>query len=200
MPYYAFDGITPVVHPDAYVHPTAVVIGDCHIAPGCYVAPNAVLRGDFGCLVLKRGSNLQDCCVVHSFPEQQTVIGEDGHIGHGAILHSCTIGRNALVGINAVVMDGAVVGESSIVAAHTFIKAGMEIPPCRLVIGSPAKVVRELTDEEMQAKARGTQEYQKLVVRSKASMEETRPLAEIEEGRQRLSTHLEPPHEKRERD
>ena len=104
---YSIDGVIPVVHPEAYVHPTAVLIGDVIIGPGCYVGPCACLRGDFGRLVLERGSNLQDGCVMHGFPNTDTVIEQDGHVGHGAILHGCRIGRDALVGMNAVVMDGA---------------------------------------------------------------------------------------------
>ena len=126
---YAIDGIVPVVDPTAYVHPSAVLIGDVIVGPGCYVGPCASLRGDFGRLILERGANLQDTCVMHGFPGTDTVVEEDGHIGHGAVLHGCRIGRNALVGMNAVIMDNAVVGESSIVAASAFVKAGAEIPP-----------------------------------------------------------------------
>ncbi len=187
-----------MVHPDAYVHPSAVVIGDSHIGAGCYVAPNAVMRGDFGRLVLRSGSNLQDCCVMHGFPAQETIVEENGHIGHGAVLHGCIVGRNAMVGMNAVVMDGVIVGENSIVSANAFVKAGMEIPPRVLVIGSPGKVVRELTDKEVQWKTRGTGEYQKLALRSIASMVETQPLKEIEEGRQRFYSDLKPLYETRE--
>ncbi len=133
---YAIEGVIPVVDPTAFVHPTAVLIGDVIIGPGCYVGPNAVLRGDFGRLVMEAGANLQDTCVVHGFPGSDTVIEVDGHIGHGAVIHGARIGRNALVGMNAVVMDGAVIGESSIVAAMAFVKTGMQVPPKSLVLGS----------------------------------------------------------------
>ena len=125
MPCYEINGIVPVVDPTAFVHPTATLIGDVIVGPGCYVAPGASLRGDFGRIVLERGSNLQDCCVMHGFPGTDTTVGEDGHIGHGAILHGCVIKKNAMVGMNAVVMDEAVIGESAIVAACAFVKAGM---------------------------------------------------------------------------
>jgi carbonic anhydrase/acetyltransferase-like protein (isoleucine patch superfamily) len=125
MPSYSIEGVIPVVDPSAYVHPTAVLIGDVIVGPHCYVGPNASLRGDFGRIVLKAGSNVQDTCVIHGFPAQDTVVGENGHIGHGAVLHSCMVGRDALVGMNAVVMDEAVVGERSIVAACAFVPAGM---------------------------------------------------------------------------
>jgi len=117
MPCYEIDGLVPVIDPSAYVHPTAVLIGDVIVGPRCYVGPAASLRGDFGRLVLHEGSNLQDTCVMHGFPSSDTVVAPDGHIGHGAVLHGCVIERNALVGMNAVVMDEAVIGESSIVAA-----------------------------------------------------------------------------------
>lgn len=192
MPYYAIDGVRPVVHPDAYVHPSAVIIGDAHVGEGCYVAPGAVMRGDFGRLILKAGSNLQDCCVMHGFPNQETVVEEDGHIGHGAVLHGCRVRRDAMVGMNAVVMDGVVIGERAIVAANAFVKAGVEIPAQSLVVGSPGKVVRQLSDEEVAWKRKGTAEYQELARRAIRSMVETRPLVEAEPDRTRFSSDVEP--------
>lgn len=183
---YAIDGIVPVVDPSAYVHPSAVLIGDVIVGPDCYVGPCASLRGDFGRLILERGSNLQDTCVMHGFPGTDTVVEEDGHIGHGAVLHGCRVGRNALVGMNAVIMDNAVIGESSIVAASAFVKAGMEIPPRVLVAGMPAKVIRALSDEEVRWKSAGTATYQDLARRSLATMEETVPLLAVEPGRKRI--------------
>ncbi|MBY4678133.1 phenylacetic acid degradation protein PaaY [Marinobacterium arenosum] len=186
MNVYAIDGITPVVDPTAFVHPTAVLIGDVIVGPRCYVGPAACLRGDFGRLVLKEGANLQDTCVMHGFPGTDTVVEEDGHIGHGAVLHGCTIKRNALVGMNAVVMDGAVVGESAIVAAMAFVKAKAEIPARTLVAGSPAKVIRELSDTDVAWKSAGTRQYQDLAVRSLTTMEKVEPLTAVEPDRKRL--------------
>ncbi|ENO97079.1 phenylacetic acid degradation protein PaaY, partial [Thauera phenylacetica B4P] len=183
---YAIDGIVPVVDPTAYVHPSAVLIGDVIVGPDCYVGPCACLRGDFGRLILERGSNLQDTCVMHGFPGTDTVVEEDGHIGHGAVLHGCRVGRNALVGMNAVIMDNAVIGESSIVAAAAFVKAGVEIPPRMLVAGMPAKAIRPLSDEEIRWKSSGTATYQDLTRRSLATMEETVPLTAVEAGRKRI--------------
>ena len=183
---YAIDGIVPVVDPSAYVHPSAVLIGDVSVGPDCYVGPCASLRGDFGRLILERGSNLQDTCVMHGFPGTDTVVEEDGHVGHGAVLHGCRVGRNALIGMNAVIMDNAVIGESSIVAASAFVKAGMEIPPRVLVAGMPAKVIRALSDEEVRWKSEGTATYQDLARRSLATMEETVPLRAVEPGRKRI--------------
>ncbi len=183
---YAIDGIVPVVDPTAYVHPSAVLIGDVIVGPDCYVGPCASLRGDFGRLILERGSNLQDTCVMHGFPGTDTVVEEDGHIGHGAVLHGCRVGRNALVGMNTVIMDNAVIGESSIVAAAAFVKAGVEIPPRMLVAGVPAKAIRPLTDEEMRWKSAGTATYQDLTRRSLATMEKTVPLTAVETDRKRI--------------
>ena len=183
---YSIDGVTPVVDPTAFVHPTAVLIGDVVVGPGAYIGPCASLRGDFGRLVIGRGANVQDCCVMHSFPGAEAVVEEDGHIGHGAVLHGCRIGRNALVGMNAVIMDNAVVGESAIVAACAFVKAGAEIPPRSLAAGTPARIVRTLSDEEIAWKADGTRTYQDLVRRSLATMRETTPLAAVEAGRRRI--------------
>jgi phenylacetic acid degradation protein len=183
---YAIDGIVPVVDPTAFVHPSAVLIGDVIIGPGCYVGPCATLRGDFGRLILERGSNVQDTCVMHGFPGTDTVVEEDGHIGHGAVLHGCRIGRNALVGMNAVIMDNAVIGESAIVAACAFIKAGLVIPPRTLVAGIPAKVVRQLSDEEIAWKGEGTRCYQDLTRRCLTTMVETSPLTAVEADRQRI--------------
>ncbi len=183
---YQIDGITPVIHPAAYVHPSAVLIGDVIVGAGCFVGPCASLRGDFGRLILEAGANLQDCCVMHGFPNTDTVVEEDGHIGHGAVLHGCRVGRNGMVGMNAVVMDNAVIGESAIVAACALIKAGMIVPPRVLVAGVPGKIVRELTAHEMAWKVEGTQTYRDLAARSLATMREVEPLAEIEAGRRRM--------------
>ncbi len=190
MPCYEIDGIRPVVDPTAYVHPTAVLIGDVIVGPGCYVAPLASLRGDFGRIVLERGANLQDTCVMHGFPGTDTRIEEDGHIGHGAVLHGCVVKKNALVGMNAVVMDEAVVGESSIVAACAFVKAGMVIPPRSLVVGTPAKVLRELSEQEIEWKRSGTHSYQQLTLRSRASLHQVEPLTAVEPDRRRFGDEL----------
>lgn len=185
MPIYSFDGIVPVVHPGAYVHPSAVVIGDVMVGPGCYVGPCASLRGDFGRLVLEEGANVQDTCVMHGFPGIDTVVEANGHIGHGAVLHSCRVQRGAMVGINAVVMDNAVVGEGAIVAALAFVKADMVIPPRTLAAGVPAKIIRPLRPEEVDWKGQGTATYQALTLHSRRAMVEVTPLPEPERDRRR---------------
>jgi phenylacetic acid degradation protein len=195
---YSIDGITPVVDPTAYVHPSAVLIGDVIVGPRVYVGPLVSLRGDFGRIVLEEGANIQDTCVVHGFFDSDTIIEVDGHIGHGAVLHGCRIARNAMVGMNAVVMDDAVIGESSIVAASAFVKSGFLVPPRSLVVGTPARVIRELTEEEIAWKARGTLQYHNLTVRSLRSMQETAPLTEVEADRKRIRDQSAgPPHKRK---
>jgi phenylacetic acid degradation protein len=186
MPCYAIDDVVPVVDPTAYVHPDAVLIGDVIVGPGCYVGPCAVLRGDFGRIVMERGSNVQDTCVVHGSPGRDTVIEENGHVGHGAVLHYCQVRRDAMVGMNAVVMDEAEIGERAIVAACAFVPAGMRVPPGTLVAGIPAKVRRELSEQEIAGKRQGTEVYQELTVRSLRSLRQVEPLAAETPDRRRL--------------
>jgi phenylacetic acid degradation protein len=183
---YAIDGLVPVVDPSAFVHPSAVLIGDVQVGPGCYVGPCASLRGDFGHIEIHAGANVQDCCVLHGFPGTGTIVEADGHIGHGAVLHGCRVERNGLVGMNAVVNDNAVVGESAIVAAMAFVRAGMVIPPRTIAAGVPAKVLRALTDTELAWKTEGTQSYQELTRRCRETMQAVAPLAAPEPGRRRL--------------
>jgi phenylacetic acid degradation protein len=183
---WSINGVTPVVDPTAFVHPSAVLIGDVLVGAGCYIGPAASLRGDFGRIDVRAGANLQDCCVMHGFPGTDTVVEDQGHIGHGAILHGCVVQKNALVGMNAVVNDNAVIGESAIVAAMAFVKAGMIVPPRTLVAGVPAKVVRELTEQELAWKIEGTQSYQELTRRSLATMIETTALTAPEPDRKRI--------------
>lgn len=183
---YAIEDLIPVVDPTAYVHPTAVLIGDVIVGPRCYVGPAACLRGDFGRITLRDGANVQDTCVIHGFPDSDTIIEIDGHIGHGAVLHGAHIGQNALVGMNAVVMDRTEIGESAFVAAMSFVREGTIIPPRSLAVGIPAQVVRQLTEEEIAWKRTGTLGYQNLTIRSLASQRPVEPLSAAQPGRPRF--------------
>jgi len=187
---YSIDGLTPVVADSAYVHPSAVLIGDVIVGPDCYIGPHASLRGDMGRIIMEEGSNLQDGCCMHSFPGQDAIVEANGHVGHGAVLHGCRVGRNAMVGMNSVVMEGAVIGESSIVAAMSFVKANQIIPPYSLVMGTPAKVIRELTEQELAWKAEGTEIYQQLAKRCLQTMMPCEPLRQIEPDRKRVDISL----------
>lgn len=183
---YEIDGVVPVVDPTAFVHPDAVLVGDVIVGPRCYVGPLASLRGDFGRVTMREGSNVQDSCVLHCFPGRDVVVEQDGHVGHGAVLHGCTVGWGVLVGMNSVVMDGAVIGGLSFVAANSFVKADAVVPERHLVAGNPASVVRELSDEEIAWKANGTRVYQELAQRSLATLRPATPLAEVEPDRRRV--------------
>ena len=183
---YSINGVTPVVDPSAFVHPSAVLIGDVIVGPGCYVGPMASLRGDFGPIRVRAGANVQDACIMHGFPGTDTTVEENGHIGHGAVLHSCVVGKDALVGIHAVVNDNAVIGEFAVVAANSFVKAGTVVPPRTLVAGTPAKLVRELSEQDLEWKRTGTLSYQELTRRCLATMRATEPLAEPEPDRHRI--------------
>lgn len=185
MTCYSIDGLTPVIHPTAYVHPSAVLIGDVIIGAHCYVGPLAALRGDFGRIVLEEGANLQDTCVMHGFPASDTVIERNGHVGHGAVLHGCVVGEDALIGMNAVILDNAKIAPRCIVSAGALVKAGFQCEEQSLVLGSPAKVTRRLSDDEVSWKQTGTRAYQQLTRRCLESMRECQPLAEIEAGRGR---------------
>ena len=186
MPCYEFECVRPVVDPEACVHPAAVLIGDVIVGPRCLVGPCASLRGDIGRITLHAGCNVQDNCTVHCFPGKDVVIEQDGHIGHGAVLHGCTIRRNALVGMNAVIMDDAIIGEDSFVAAMAFVKAGTVVSPRTLVGGVPAKFIRELRDEEIAWKSEGTGHYQRLAARGLATMKPVEPLRSVEPARRRV--------------
>ncbi|MBS0581139.1 MAG: phenylacetic acid degradation protein PaaY [Proteobacteria bacterium] len=186
MSIYCLDGLTPVIDPSSFVHPQASLIGDVIIGPRCYVGPAASLRGDFGRIIVNEGANIQDCCVLHSFPNRDTLLEPDAHIGHAAVLHGCTVRRGALIGIGSIVMDDVVVEEEAFVGAGSFVRAGFLVPRRSLALGAPARVVRELTEQEIAWKARGTREYQELTERCLASFRECRPLAAPEPDRPRM--------------
>src|SRR5258706_7393331 len=183
---YSIDGITPVVHPSAYVHPSAVLIGDVIVGANVYVGPSACLRGDCGRIVVEQGANVQDTCVVHGFPGKDTIVGRDATIGHGAVLHACSIGRGALIGMNCVVNDNAEVGEDSTVAALAFVKAEAKIPPRSLAAGIPARVLRTLSDEEIRWKEENAALYRRLAQGSARTPRGGGAPSQPEPGRRRI--------------
>ena len=188
MAVYSLDGFVPVVDPTSFVHPQATLIGDVIVGPNCYVGPGASLRGDFGRIVVGAGCNVQDGCIMHAFPSKDAVLEQDAHVGHGAVLHGCTIRRGALIGIGAIVMDEVVVEEEAFVGAASFVRAGFVVPRRTLVTGVPARIVRELRPEELEWKATGTREYQELTRRCLANLAECLPLAAVERDRPRLGS------------
>ena len=178
MPCYAIDGVIPVVSPEAYVHPTAVLIGDVIIEAGVYIGPFASLRADFGRIYIQKNANVQDSCTIHGFPDSVTLVEEYGHVGHGAILHGCVVRKNALIGMNSVILDEAEIGENVIVGANSTVKAKFKVPANNLVLGSPAKVIRPLEEKEIAWKSHGTEQYIQLTTRCLNTMQEVEALTE----------------------
>ncbi len=179
MAIYAFDEFIPVVHGSAFVHPTAAVTGNVIIGRDVYIAPGAAIRGDWGGIVIEDGCNVQENCTIHMFPGVTVVLERDAHIGHGAVVHGARIGTNALIGMNAVVMDRATVGAGSIVGALCFVPAEMQIPPRSVVVGNPARIVKEVSDEMLAWKSEGTALYQRLPDAMRAGWREVEPLREV---------------------
>jgi carbonic anhydrase/acetyltransferase-like protein (isoleucine patch superfamily) len=159
---YAYKGFIPVVHPSSFVHPQAVVTGNVVIGKEVYIGPGAALRGDWGGIIVEDGCNIQENCTVHMFPGVTVRLEQAAHIGHGAIIHGAHIGRNVLIGMNSVIMDDVEVGDESIIGALTFIAAKMQIPRRSLVVGNPGKIIREVSDDMIAWKTKGTQLYQSL--------------------------------------
>jgi phenylacetic acid degradation protein len=183
---YSIDGLTPVVDPSAYVHPSAVLIGDVLVGARAYIGPCACLRGDFGRIIVEAGANVQDSCLLHGFPGKDTVVGAEVTVGHGAVLHGCVVHRGALVGMNAVVNDNAEVGEDAVVAALAFVRAEQKVAPRSLVAGIPARMVRALSEQELTWKKDNMRLYQDLARRSAETMQLVEALAAPEPNRRRI--------------
>lgn len=181
--FYEFKGFKPVVDESAYVHPQAVVTGNVVIGKDVYIAPGATVRGDWGGIVIEDGCNVQENCTIHMFPGVTVRLREGAHIGHGAVVHGALIGRNVMVGMNSVIMDGVEIGEDSIIGALTFIKAGEKIPPRSLVVGNPGRIVREVSDDMIEWKTKGTRLYQQLPDDLRQHLRQCEPLREIPEDR-----------------
>lgn len=185
--FFKFKHWVPVAHPSSYVHPQASVIGNVIIGKNVYIGPHATIRGDWGKIIIADGCNVQESCTIHMFPGVTVILEEGAHIGHGAIIHGAHICRNVLIGMNAVVMDNVVVGEKTIVGALSFIKNGEQIPPRSLVVGNPAKVIREVTDEMIAWKTKGTEIYQALPLDCQQHLAVCDPLVEIEQNRPEMN-------------
>lgn len=176
---YAFKGYTPVVHESSFVHPLAAVTGNVIIGKNCYIGPGAAIRGDWGQIILEDGVNVQENCTVHMFPGKSITLKESAHVGHGAIIHGANLGRNCLIGMNTVIMDDAEIGDESIVGAMAFVKAETKIPNRSLVVGNPAKVIKQVSDEMIAWKTKGTQLYQQLPVDCHETLKAVEPLREV---------------------
>jgi len=176
---YAFKGYIPVVHESSFVHPLAAVTGNVIIGKDCYIGPGAAIRGDWGQIILEDGVNVQENCTIHMFPGKSIVLQTSAHIGHGAIIHGAQIGKNVLVGMNSVIMDDAEIGDESIIGAMAFVKGETRIPKRSLVVGNPAKVIKEVTDEMLAWKTKGTALYQQLPADCHESLKEVEPLRQL---------------------
>jgi phenylacetic acid degradation protein len=180
---YKFKGFIPVVHPSAFVHPQAVVTGNVIIGKDVYVGPGAMLRGDWGAIIIKDGCNVQENCTIHMFPGTTVTLHESAHIGHGAIIHGATIGKNCLIGMNAVIMDDAIIEDECVIGALSFVPAKMHIAKRSIAVGNPAKIVKEASDEMIDWKTKGTQLYQSLPSELYESLEPCEALTEVEPNR-----------------
>ena len=181
--FYEFKGIKPVVHESSFVHPQAAVTGNVIIGKDCYIGPGAALRGDWGQIILEDGCNVQENCTIHMFPGVIVLLKEGAHIGHGAIIHGASIGKNCLVGMNAVIMDNVQLGDECIVGALTFIKEGEKISARSLVVGNPGKIIKQVTDDMIHWKTEGTKLYQALPAECQNTLKSCEPLRIIDENR-----------------
>ena len=180
---FEFNGYQPVVHETAFIHPNATVTGNVIIGKNVYVGPGVAIRGDWGEIIIEDGCNVQENCTIHMFPGTTVLLKESAHIGHGAIIHGGTIGKNVLIGMNSVIMDNVVIGDNCIIGALCFVPAEMIIPERKVAVGNPAKIVKEVSDEMIAWKTKGTELYQALPAECYATLKPCDPLREIPENR-----------------
>ena len=171
------------MHESSFVHPLAAVTGNVIIGKDCYIGPGAAIRGDWGEIILEDGVNVQENCTVHMFPGKSIVLKEGAHVGHGAVIHGANLGRNCLIGMNSVIMDDAEIGDECIVGAMSFVKAETVFEKRQLIVGNPAKAIREVSDEMIEWKTAGTRLYQQLPYDCHETLREVAPLREIQENR-----------------
>ncbi len=188
---YEYKGYKPVIHESAYIHPLAAVTGNVIIGKDVYIGPGAAIRGDWGKIVIKDGCNVQENCTIHMFPGVTVMLEEGAHIGHGAIIHGSHLGKNCLIGMNAVIMDNVKIGAGCIVGALAFVKEGTEIPDRKVVVGNPAKIVKDVSDEMLKWKTEGTGWYQRLPKELHETLEECEPLRKVPEERKDQDSNYE---------
>lgn len=176
---YSFKGFIPVIAESAFIHPLANIVGNVIIGEDVYIGPSAAIRGDWGGIVIKDGCNVQENCTIHMFPGTTVILEKNAHIGHGAVIHGAHIGENCMVGMNAVVMDDVILGKESIIGALAFVKSGQNIPERSLMVGNPAKIIKQVSDEMISWKTKGTQLYQTLPSSCKEDMQEVEPLRKL---------------------
>ena len=182
---YEFNNYKPVVHPSSFVHPQAVVTGNVIIGRNVYIGPSAAIRGDWGEIVIEDGCNVQENCTIHMFPGNTVLLKKGAHIGHGAVIHGAVIGKNVLVGINAVIMDNADIGNFCIIGALCFIPDGMKVPERKVLVGNPAKIIKDVSDEMLEWKTKGTMLYQQLPKQLQETLKPCEPLQSIPKFRRK---------------
>ena len=187
---YEFNGYKPVLDPSSFVHKEATIIGNVIIGKKVYIGPGASIRGDWGKITIKDGCNVQDNCTIHIFPGKDVILEENAHIGHGAIIHGANIGKNTLVGMNSVIMDDCNIGDECVIGALCFIKGEMNIPNRKIVVGNPAIIKGEVSDEMINLKTKGTELYQDLPNECYTLMKECKPLKEIEKNRKEKQKNI----------
>jgi carbonic anhydrase/acetyltransferase-like protein (isoleucine patch superfamily) len=188
MSIYAFNSFIPVIHPSSFVHHQACVTGNVIIGKNCYIGPGAALRGDWGQIIIEDGCNVQENCTVHMFPGVTVLLKTGAHIGHGAIIHGATIGKNCLVGMNVVIMDNVVLGDECIVGALSFIKADSVFEKRSLIVGNPAQKIKEVSDDMINWKTKGTELYQQLPAQMHELCKPCKPLTAVEDNRQSMES------------
>ncbi len=171
---YKLDNGTPKIGANVYIAPTATVVGDVVLGSNVGVWFGAVIRGDEERITLGDGTNVQDCCVLHTDPGCPLNIGAKVTIGHKAVLHGCTVSDGCLIGINAVILNNAHIGKSCLIGANSLITDGKEFPPNSLVVGAPGRVVRQLNQKEIDMLARFNKSYIKKIARYKSSFKEVK--------------------------
>lgn len=185
---YSFKGFIPVVHESSFVHPQSAVTGNVVIGKNVYIGPGAAIRGDWGAIIIEDGCNVQENCTLHMFPGTTVLLKENAHIGHGAVIHGATIGRNCLIGMNSVIMDNVVLEDECIVGAMSFIKADEQYPSRSLIAGNPAKIIKQVSDEMIAWKTKGTQLYQQLPKEMHEHFEACEPLRNIPDDQPQQET------------
>lgn len=186
---YSFNSFIPVIHESSFIHPLAAVTGNVIVGSNCYIGPGAALRGDWGQIIIEDGCNVQENCTIHMFPGVTVFLKEGAHIGHGAIIHGATIGKNCLIGMNAVIMDNVLLGDECIVGALSFIKADAVFENRSLIVGNPAKKIKEVTGEMINWKTEGTKLYQQLPKDMFEGWAACEPLRRVPENMQLQSAH-----------
>ena len=180
---FEFDGFKPVIDESSFIHPQANVTGNVIIGKNVYVGPGAAIRGDWGKIIIEDGCNVQENCVIHMFPGTTVTIKKNAHLGHGCIIHGAEIGENSLIGMSAVIMDNAIIGKEAIIGALAMVPSKMVIPQRKIAVGNPAKIIKEVSDDMIKWKTKGTELYQQLPKDCKNSLVECKPLREIEKDR-----------------